>query len=341
MFEIVAGDIGGTKTLLGVFRDTDAGLVEIRTGRFASRDYDSFGALLAAFLAAEPGRRFDAACLAVAGPVIAGACTTTNLPWRLDETEVAGHVGAPRARLLNDVQAAAWGVLRLPESSLAVINAGRRPRHPGNAALIAAGTGLGEALLYWDGARHHAIATEGGHGDFAPHSDVEIELLRYLRARHGGHVSWERVLSGPGLRNIYGFLRQAEGATEPPWLSRRLEQGDAAAAIAEVGLAGGDPVCVAALETFAHIYGVEAGNLALKGLALGGVYIGGGIAPKILPALRGGAFMRGFTDKGRFAGLLAGIRVVVSLESRVALLGAARLAAELAAGSRQPRLDQS
>lgn len=333
MVHVLAGDIGGTKVLLAVFRVDQDRLVEVRGGRFASRDYDSLDSLLAEFLVPDTQQRLAGACFAVAGPVIDGACTATNLPWHLEEKELAVTARASPTRLVNDVQAAAWAMPRLPESSLAVINAGETMARRGNAVLIAAGTGLGEALLYWDGERHHAIATEGGHADFAPHSDVEIDFLRFLRAKFGGHVSFERVLSGPGLVNIHEFLREARGVPVPAWLARALAQGDAAAVIAEAALAKREPICIEALDVFAHIYGVEAGNLALKCLALGGVYLGGGIAPQILPVLRQGAFMRGFTDKGRFAELLSRIRVLVSLESRAALIGAGHFAADLATES--------
>lgn len=334
MFHLLVGDIGATKTLLGIFRGTADDLVEVHSARFASQEYVSLDSLLAEFLAPYPDLGFEAACFAVPGPVIDGVCTTTNLPWRLREAALTRPARTPLARLLNDVQAAAWGMLRLPHSDLAVINAGDGSPRRGNAVLVAAGTGLGEAILYWDGERYHAIATEGGHADFAPHGDIEIELLRFLRAKYGGHVSFERALSGPGLVNIYDFLGEARGTSAPPWLAQELRQGDAAAAIAEAALAGRDPTCVEALDLFAHIYGVEAGNLALKCLALGGVYLGGGIAPKILPALRRGSFMQGFTDKGRFAALLSRIRVMVALESRAALIGSAHVAVELAAQDR-------
>jgi glucokinase len=190
---------------------------------------------------------------------------------------------------------------------------------------------LGEAMLVWDGVHHHPVASEGGHADFAPRTDQEVELLLYLRRQFNGHVSYERVLTGPGLHNIYNFLRDTAYAPEPAWLAERLATGDASAAIAEIGLAGGAPLCVAALDLFAAAYGAEAGNMALRCLAIGGVFIGGGIAPKILPALRRGQFIRAFTNKGRFAELLQSIPVHVALNPRAPLLGAARYALRLAA----------
>jgi glucokinase len=209
------------------------------------------------------------------------------------------------------------------------LNAGATPGRKGTIAVIAAGTGLGEALLYTDGTDYHPIASEGGHADFAPRTDEEIELLRYLRGRFNGHVSYERVLSGPGIDNIYCFLRDTHRAPEPTWLAEKLASGDRSAVIAESGLAGSAPLCVKTLELFSVIYGAEAGNLALKCLALGGVFVAGGIAAKILPVLRNGSFMRGLTDKGRFAALMERLPVTVSLNPRTALLGAAHFALRL------------
>jgi glucokinase len=196
-------------------------------------------------------------------------------------------------------------------------------------AVIAAGTGLGEAMLYWDGQHHHPLASEGGHADFAPQTDQEIELLKYLRAKCGGHVSYERVLSGPGFSNVYTFLRDRGYYPEPPWLAEKLQGGNPNVIITQLGLAGEDPLCVATLDLFCTLYGAEAGNLALKCVAVGGVFVGGGIAPKILPALQKGGFLRGFTDKGRFSELVKSIEVSVALNPRAPLLGAAHFARRL------------
>jgi glucokinase len=265
----------------------------------------------------------DAACFGVAGPVVDGRCVATNLPWVLDEAGLASSIPARRVRLLNDLEATGYGVLALPPAALVTLHAGA-PR-PGTMVLIAAGTGLGEALLIWDGARHRVVGSEGGHADFAPRTDLEVELLRFLR-KEFGRVSYERVLSGPGLLNIYRFLRAQGRAAEPAWLRARIESEDPSAVVAEVGLAGSDPVCVQALDLFAAIYGAEAGNLALKALAVGGVFVAGGIAPKIRAKLEDGTFVTAFCDKGRFAALMASIPVRLSLEPRAALLGAARVA---------------
>jgi glucokinase len=270
-----------------------------------------------------------AGCFAVAGAVIDERSRTTNLPWELYEEKLADAILAPRVKLLNDLEATAYGVLHLKGDQLGLVNPGAKPKRKGNVAVIAAGTGLGEAMLYWDGSRYHPIASEGGHADFAPRTDQEIDLLRYLRARFGGHVSYERVLSGPGVYNIYSFLRDSRYAPEPDWLKERLTRGDPSATISQLGLAGENALCSATLDLFAAVYGAEAGNLALKCLAVGGVYVGGGIAPKILDKLKDGTFVRGFTDKGRFSGLMESMEISVVLNPRTALIGAAHFALHL------------
>jgi len=326
---ILAGDVGGTKTVLALFERGSAGLVKRREAVFASREHDSLEEILRRFLAEGAGDGIPAACLGVAGPVVAGRATTTNLPWQLCEEELARASGIPRVRLLNDLEAMAHGLLVLSEGERAILNRGTRGDRRATIGVIAAGTGLGQAMLYWDGERHRAVASEGGHGSFAPRDEEEDGLLRFLRREFGGHVSCERVLSGPGLHNVYRFLREKSGEPEPGWLALRLAQEDPSAVVGEVGTAGSDPVCAQAVLRFASIYGSEAGNLALRQLALGGVMLGGGIAPKLLPALQRGGFLRAFTDKGRMAPLLAGIEVSVALDPRAPLRGAAEVAARL------------
>jgi len=327
---ILAGDVGGTKTALALFEEAGGGLRPVREASFPSKDHASLEEIVLAFLGAGEEVTPRAACFGVAGAVIDGKSQATNLPWRLEEGRLARASGAPCTRLLNDLEATAYGVLHLPPDELAPLNPKAAAPRKGNVAVIAAGTGLGEAVLYWDGRRYHPVASEGGHVDFAPRTDSEIDLLRYLRQRHG-HVSYERVLSGPGLHNVYNFLRDSGAHPEPPALARRLAAAaDPSAVISELGLAGEEPLCAAALEMFCTLYGAEAGNLALKCVAVGGAFVGGGIAPKILPALRQGAFLRGFLDKGRFAALLETIPVHVALNPRAALLGAAHYAAGMA-----------
>ncbi|MFM8552011.1 MAG: glucokinase, partial [Nitrospiraceae bacterium] len=273
----------------------------------------------------------DAACFGVAGPIIDNRCKTTNLPWVLDGTALAAHLKAKQVRLLNDLEATAYGLLVLRPEEFTVLNAGAASRsqaQPTTAmALIAAGTGLGEAILYGDGTAYHPMPSEGGHASFAPTSDLEIDLLRHLRASYL-HVSYERVLSGAGLHAIYEFLRDAKH-NEPTWLAERMKVGDPAAVIAEVGLAGQSELCQQALDLFASIYGSESGNLALKALALNGLYVGGGIAPKLIPKLKDGTFMKAFAAKGRYKALLNAIPVRVIMNPKTALLGAASLAGQM------------
>jgi glucokinase len=326
---ILAGDVGGTKTVVALFENGSAGLRSVRDATFPSADHTSLEEIVARFLDAGPASSIETTCFGVAGPVIAGRVTTTNLPWKVDETSLARATGARRAKLLNDLEAMAYGMLGLGDDDFAVLSPGAGATATGNAVVIAAGTGLGQALLVWDGERHVPVATEGGHASFAPRSEQEVELLRFLGAEFGGHVSYERLLSGPGLHNLYRFLRASGGEPEPAWLAERMRAEDPSAVIGEVGIAGRDPVCAACVELFASIYGAQAGNLALTVLALGGVFVGGGIAPKLLPVLQGGAFVRAFTDKGRFSRLLEGIPVRVSLNPRTPILGAARFAAQL------------
>jgi len=326
---ILAGDVGGTKTALALFELRDGALVLEREATLPSREFPTFEDAVARFLDAGTRPAVEAACFGVAGPVVNGRSITTNLPWQLDEATLAATIPARRVRLLNDLEATGYGVLTLPPTALEPLQHGAARR--GNMVLIAAGTGLGEALLIWDGQRHLVVASEGGHVDFAPRTDLETELLRFLR-KEFGRVSYERVLSGPGLYNVYRFLRDTGGVPEPAWLHDRIATGDPSAVVSEVGLAGGHPLCVQALDLFAAVYGAEAGNLALKALAVGGVFVGGGIAPKIRAKLADGTFVTAFCDKGRFAELMASIPVSLMLEPRAALLGAAHVARGLVEG---------
>src|SRR5574337_1364927 len=322
---ILAGDIGGTKTVIGLCQEAGSRLHAIREDTFPSPNYSTLEEILNRFRGHGSRPPLRVVCFGVAGPVIEGKSKATNLPWELDEGRLAEALRVPRVKLLNDLEAAAYGMLHLEPTDLCVLQSGL-PRK-GNIAVIAAGTGLGEAILYWDGNCYQPIATEGGHTDFGPRSDLEVELLRYLQ-RECGRVSYERVLSGPGLFNIYRFLRDSGIAPEPEWLRKRIAEDDPGAVISEIGLTGDDPLCTKALELFVSVYGAEAGNLALKAFAIGGVYIGGGIAPKILVEARGhmplrGTFISAFADKGRFAELLRSIEVKVALNLRAPLIGAA------------------
>jgi glucokinase len=316
---ILAGDIGATKTALALF-DVIAGrpLRLAKQATFVSRDYPSLEAILGKFTAARAV--LARACFGVAGPVEHGIAHLTNLPWVVDEQALAAALRTPSVSVINDLQAAAYGMLFVDPTQFAVLHAGPGAALHATLAVIAPGTGLGEALLFWDGERYHAVASEGGHADFAPETDQEIELLRCLRQRFG-HVSYERILSGDGIANVYAFLRKHD--SEPAWLAERLAHGDRNAAITEIALAGQDRACVEAVDMFCAILGAEASNLALKGLATGGVIIGGGIAPKILPALQRGGLIARFTDKGRFSDWVGKLDLRVALDPRAPLLGAA------------------
>lgn len=325
---VLAGDVGGTKTLVALFECRDGTLSPVREQRFVSRDEPSLDGIVSKFVAAGPRVEISAGCFAVAGPVIDGRVKATNLPWEMEEGALARAAGAPRVKLLNDLEGTAYGMLFLRPEQRHVLNEGSRPLLGGNVAVIAAGTGLGEAMLWFDGKEHHPIASEGGHADFAPQTDDEVALLRHLRGRFGGHVSYERILAGPGLHNVYCFLRDSGFAPEPPELAAALAAApDPSPLISERGLARSDANCARALEMFCRIYGAEAGNFAMRFLAVGGVFLGGGIAPKILPALGWGGFLGAYTEKGRFTPLMKSIPVQVSLEPRTALLGAAHYAA--------------
>jgi glucokinase len=325
---IVAGDIGGTKTVVALFEESGGGLAPVRDETFKSKDHKSLEEILAKFL---KGEKLKAGCFGVAGAVIEGKAHTTNLTWDLDETVLAAAIGAPRVKLLNDLEAAAYGMLHLRADEIASLNPANPTPHKGNIAVIAAGTGLGEAMLYWDGQHHTPLASEGGHCDFAPRNDIEIDLLKYLRDKFKGHVSYERVLSGPGYMNVYEFLRDRGYYPESQSLRDKLKASDPpSAAVTQLGLSGAEPLCTATNDLFCSIYGAEAGNLALKCVAVGGVFVGGGIAPKMMAGLQKGGFWEAFTDKGRFAGFMKSLPVYAALNPRAPLIGAANYARRLA-----------
>ena len=320
---VLAGDIGGTTTRLAFFRDAGNRLETLAAEHYASREHGSLAAIVQAFVA-KHALAPERACLGIAGPVREGRVQTPNLPWLVDAGELAGLLGLVRVDLINDLEANAYGIPLLGEEDFAVLNPGR-PDPAGPIAVISAGTGLGESMAVWDDIAHRPLPTEGGHADFAPRNELETELLLYLRAEFG-RVSYERVLSGPGLRNIYRFLRDSRHLAESPAVVAEMSQGDAAAAITRAAMAGSCPLCSQALDLFVSLYGAEAGNLALRTLATGGVYVGGGIAPKIIDRLKGPAFMLAFTAKGRLSPLLETIPVRVILNDRTALFGAGRCA---------------
>lgn len=325
---VLAGDIGGTKTLLGLYRVEGGAPVLLREKHYATRDFKTLEEVAGDFLSG--AWAIDAACFGVPGPIIGGVSHATNVPWTMEERALARALGVPGARLINDLEATAYGMLQLKESEIAVLQSGDSPAVRAPIVVIAAGTGLGEAgLVPLEDGRWRSIATEGGHADFAPRGREQIELLEYLSDEFD-HVSFERVLSGPGLVNIYKFLKARDPEAEPQWLADQFARGaDAAAVIGEAALAARDPRCVEALRIFVDIYGAEAANLALKFMALGGVYVGGGIAPKVLAALTAGGFVRSFLAKGRLDKVLARVPLRVSLNPAAALAGAARCATEM------------
>lgn len=317
---ILAGDIGGTNTRLALFAAGERPLRCVAEETFHSQHHSNLDAIVRTFIASHAGV-IAAACFGVAGPVKQGRCETTNLAWIVDAAVLASIVGTEHVWLINDLEATAHGIATLTANDWLVLNAGASDA-VGNSAVIAAGTGLGEAGLHWDGNAYHPFACEGGHTDFAPRTELEIELLRYLLARFG-HVSYERVLSGPGLQTLYQFFRDTGRGVEPQWLADELTQRDPAAVISQAGLEEKNELCVQALNLFATLYGAEAGNLALKVMATGGVFVGGGIAPKILPKLQEPLFIEAFFTKGRMRPLLEAMPVRVITNPKVALLGAA------------------
>ena len=328
---ILAGDIGGTKSNLALFTTEVGRLSSVFEQTFPSSDYPGLEEIVREFLDhAKSQKRVTAvdqiagACFGVAGPVVDDRCETPNLPWVVSAQGLRQALELRLAKLINDLEATGYGIPLLRNEEFVTLNEGSIEQK-GNAALIAAGTGLGEAMIYWDGEDFIPIASEGGHADFAPRNAIEIELLGYMLDRFD-RVSYERVLSGPGLLNIYSFLRDSGYGEEPSWLAEKMEQGDPSAAIGEAALANQSELCVKALDLLVSIYGAEAGNLALKVLAVSGVYVGGGIAPKICDKLRDGTFLKAFTNKGRLSSLLEGIPVRVILNEKTALYGAARCA---------------
>jgi glucokinase len=321
----VIGDIGGTHTRLSLLAPTGRA---VRHEVLDSRKYASLEAAVRDFLRpVKPSPKVRSAAFGIAGPVVAGRVATTNLPWVVDAKVLSRKLSIKRVTLLNDLVALALGTLQVPRRKLHVIGEAGAPKKRGaNVAVIAAGTGLGEALLLWDGERFVPSATEGGHTDFAPRDDVQVELFQFLRTRFG-HVSWERILSGQGLANLYDFFRQAKGVGEAAENVHEIaESPDRNAAISTLGLEGRSEAASRAVELFASIYGAEAGNLALKSLAIGGVYVCGNIASILLPVIERGGFRRAFIDKGRFMPLMERIPLAVVTDSDVGLAGATRVA---------------
>jgi glucokinase len=321
---ILAGDIGGTNARLAYFQAQNGHLRLVSERVFPSREHSELGEIVTRFLD-DSGEKPQAACFGIAGPVRNGRVETSNLPWVIEQSRLAKQIHTPTTLLINDLEASAWGIGALVSSDLVSLNKVTGPA-TGNQAVIAPGTGLGEAGLFWDGSRHHVFACEGGHCDFAPQTEEQIELLRYLRKRFG-HVSYERILSGPGLVNVYEFLRDNAPEKENPEFAAMSRKGDPAAAISKAALAGTNALAQKALEIWISVYGAEASNLALKVMATGGLFLAGGISPKVLAGLTGPLFMQAFLDKGRLRALVEAIPVQVVTNEKAGLLGAARCAA--------------
>lgn len=305
---ILSADIGGTHVRLALFEEK-----LVCEESFLSSNFSHFSEIVKQFLSNHP-EKIEKGCFAVAGPVVDGKCQATNLPWTLDAALLSKELNIGSVTLINDLEATLWGVPLLAKEDLLCLNSGASI---GNQAIIAAGTGLGEAASFWDGKKQHPFATEGGHADFAPQNELEMELLRHLQKRHS-HVSYERVLSGPGLYNLYRFLVDMQ-------LEKDEEMAIDAREVSERAIDKSSKACQRAARWFISLYGAEAGNVALKFLAYGGVYIGGGMAPKMAPLFQEG-FMEAFTSKGRFLPLLKNIPVYLILNEKAALLGAFKYA---------------
>jgi glucokinase len=325
--QVLTGDIGGTNTRLAIFQTGAGGSFDLLLEKtYPSQSHDSIEDVLQRFLTDTGASGIERACFGIAGPVIDQVCSTTNLPWRISAHHINTGFGFSETRLINDLEAIAWSIGHLGESDLFSLNPGTdNPR--GNRSVIAAGTGLGEAGLYWDGQGYHPFPSEGGHCDFSPTTPLEFGLYQSLSERQG-HVSWENIVSGPGLLDIYDYLIRQRGTQTPSWLHSRMEKIGKAQAISAAGLDASDPPCRETLELFARLYGREAGNHALKIMATGGVYLGGGIAPQILPILKEEAFMEAFVDKGPMRKLMQAMPVRVILNDKAALYGAAAYAIE-------------
>jgi glucokinase len=322
---ILAGDVGGTKVILALYSFDHGKLTLIRDEKFPAKDYQGLEDIVRKFLNESGDPEVTAACFGVPGPVRGGRLKLTNLPWVIDCRELGTDLKIEHLFLINDLEANGYGIPELSADQIYQLSEGAAGAI-GNRGLVSAGTGLGEAILVWNGRMHIPMASEGGHCDFSPRNETEIDLWRYLARTLKGRVSFERVVSGLGLQNVYAFLRDEKGMEEPAWLKERMQHEDPNAVIGELSQAGTSELCTRTLDIFTAAYGAEAGNLALKVLAVGGMYLGGGIAPKILHKMTDGTFMKAFTDKGRLSELLINAPVRIILESRCALMGAAAYA---------------
>ena len=321
---ILAGDVGGTKVRVALFKEK-GGITCIDEEKFESAKFPNLSVLLKTFLSHEYRKDITEACFGIAGPIRNGVCKATNLPWEISAKVLEKDLHIRKVDLINDLEANAWGLRCLSPEEFATINVGQEIQ--GNQALISPGTGLGEAGIYWDGRTHRPFSSEGGHCDFSPVSEEEIDLLIYLRQQFK-HVSFERLLSGPGFHSLYRFLIDTKREKEDPAIAMLMRQNEPQRVITEKGLSGQCKACARACRLFVTLLGSEAGNLALKVLAMGGLFIGGGIAPHLLPFFKEENFMKAFANKGRLSTVLSKIPVKVVLNEKTALLGAARFAQE-------------
>jgi len=324
---ILAGDAGGTKTRLALYEDAPGKLVRQQIETFGSGDFPSLQEIIRIFLS-KNHIAVTKACFGVPGPVVGGRASSTNLPWITDENDIAQTLGIASVRLVNDLVATTAAIPFLNTNDLLTLNAGTLTGQETTFGVLAPGTGLGEAFLYKQGNRFLPLPSEGGHADFAPNTEIEIALLKYLQ-KEIGRVSYERVLCGPGLVNIYNFLKDTKVAPEPPDLARRMNGENSAAIISAAGQSGEFEICVKALDIFASVLGAQAGNLALTMLTTGGVYLGGGIPPKISQKLVDGTFMKAYLNKGRLSNFVKSIPLYVIRDDHAALLGSAYLASIL------------
>jgi glucokinase len=327
---VLAGDIGGTKTILQIADIFPNTFRVVHEQTYESREYPEFLPLVKEFLKGATARIdliLASACFGIAGPVTGREARTTNLPWRIDADVCSRDLKISNVALINDFQAIGYGIDGLGEGDLVELQQGKEQRG-GPRVVIGAGTGLGEGILIARGDRYEILPSEGGHVDFGPTDELQMELLKFLRARHD-RVTYERVVSGPGLASIFAFLAERNPRDVVPELKAALAGGDVAAHVSQFAIERKDPLATQALEIFCSVYGAQAGNLALTCLATGGVYVAGGIAPKILPFLKEGAFMRAFRNKGRMTPLLEAMPVRVVTNPKVGLIGAALMAERL------------
>jgi glucokinase len=319
---ILAGEIGATGTRLAAFEKEGSRLQLVVEKTYMSQEYSSLSDIIAAFISAE-GIAAHSACFGVAGPVRRGRSKISNLPWVIDSRDLARQLKLDSVGMINDLEAYAYGIDGLDSKDFVTLNAGSEDAE-GNRAVISARTGLGVAGLYWDGYRHHPFACEGGHSDFAPRNALEMELLAYLQKKYG-RISYERLLSGPGIKNIYDFLRDAHKADEPQWLKDQIAAApDPPAVISQLAQEGKAAICDQTLSIFVSIYGAETGNCALNFLSTGGIFIGGSVAAKNVSRMKDPIFMESFLDKGRMVDLLKEIPVTIVLNDDSGIIGAAR-----------------